>query len=231
MNRIRIKNNTYQVLHTPNLIIAPSMELLTGNWDDEDLKGFYVEEYDNLSEAQCSAFKMPDIDWYKLVRLNVDEYHKNNKYINHRLKQFNMFSNIESHLMSPDELKETTFNRVLKFGERYSTTYNMNDIITYSIIDPWTSNLNKISYMLEQDDNLKIFNKKVYWNKITILTGRTDLGLTYEIKLFPTILWKWAKWTHWYARTNKNENQIAIDTQRKKSIALQNTIDKTMNVR
>tara|TARA_Y100000780_G_scaffold205743_1_gene200914 strand:- start:2285 stop:2908 length:624 start_codon:yes stop_codon:yes gene_type:complete len=207
------------------------MELMVGNWEDDELQGFYVEEYNNLSEAQCSAFQLPDIDWYKLVRMNVDHYHQLNKIVGSLLKKYNFFANKETHLMRPEELKEVTFNRVLNFGERYTTTYNMNDIITINIIDPWSKNLVRIANMLEKEPNLRIFNRKVYWDKIIILTGETELGLTYEIKLFPTILWRWAKWTNWYGFTNKNENQKAIEQQRLKAIELQNQVDKGISIR
>ena len=231
MNRIRLKNNTYQVLHTPNLVIFPAMELMVGNWEDDMLQGFYVEEFTTLEEAQCSAFQMPDIDWYRLVRMNVDHFHKYNRKISHFLKKFNFFANIDPHLMTPEELKNVTFDRVLNFGERYSTTYDMNDIITYNIIDPWSKNLFRIADSLEKIPSLRIFNRRVYWNKIIVLTGYTELGLTYEIKLWPTVLYKWAKWTAWYKNTNKNENQNIIEKQRVKSIELQYTIDKNFILR
>jgi hypothetical protein len=107
----------------------------------------------------------------------------------------------------------------------------MNDIITINITDPWSKNLVRIANMLQQEPDLRIFDRKVYWNKIIILTGETELGLTYEIKLFPTVLWRWAKWTSWYGHTNKNENQKAIENQRLKAVKLQDTIDNSMKIR
>ena len=76
MNRIRIYNDIFQVLHTPTMIIDPSMEFMIGSWSDYDLRGFQITEYKTLDDAQFDAFRLPDIDWYKLVRIHVDYFYQ-----------------------------------------------------------------------------------------------------------------------------------------------------------
>lgn len=194
MNRIRQKDDKYQLLITPHLFYSPSMELIVGGWDDEHLKGFDIEEYDALDNAQYKAFQMPDIDWYKLVRMNSIYFNFINTIINKVIKKYHFKVHIDSHIMSPNELKNVTFDRVHKLGERYTMTHNMNDIISFCIINPWTINLEKLSKILISIPELRIRKKFIYYGHVIHLVGLTELGSTYEIKLWPSIIHQWALW-------------------------------------
>jgi CRISPR/Cas system endoribonuclease Cas6 (RAMP superfamily) len=193
MNRIRKVNNKFQVLYTPNLIVTPYNKLLIGLWKDYDLKGFRIEEFDNIMDAQYQAFRMPDIDWYKLIRLNIDEYHQKCSYIKNELDKYNFNTHFEPHILTPQELKHITFERVLKFGSRFNPATHQNDIINITIVDPFSHNLLKICDLLKNNKVLNIRNKKIHSNKIIVLTGLTDLGLTYQITLVPSLIYRWVK--------------------------------------
>ena len=67
MNRIREHNNKFQVLITPALKYNTTYELLLGNWDDYNFRGFVVLEFNNLESALKESLKHPDLDWSKLL--------------------------------------------------------------------------------------------------------------------------------------------------------------------
>jgi hypothetical protein len=231
MNRIRQSKNGFQVLITPNLGIAPSMELMTGHWDDDDLCGFYIEEYSCLDDAQCVAFRLPDIDWYKLVRLHADHYHQLNNFIKSVIFDYKFMVELKANYMSPEILKETTFNRVSNLGDRYSMTYDMNDIISFNIVNPWTKNVEKLAKILQEMPELRIKDVKVYGNKVIHLTGLTELGTTYEIRLWPTILYQWAEWHNTHSHRNTNVSNEKLNAIYKKYWDLQDNVDRSIHIR
>src|SRR3989304_6180205 len=67
MNRIRKFDGVFQVLITPEIKIAPDSPIMVGNWEDENLRNYYVLSFESLNDAQAEAFKYPDIDWHRLV--------------------------------------------------------------------------------------------------------------------------------------------------------------------
>lgn len=209
MNRIRKVDNTYQVLITPDIKISPDSSLLIGNWSDENLRNFHVLQFESLNDAQAEAFKYPDIDWYKIVL--------NHKYIFERLKESikqildeNSFSvDFRATLMDPDMFKNTMFDRVMKGGERFNMKYGMSDLISFTIINPWTTNLHHISRQLENyraylfRDDLRLRSKKIIDGHIICLYGITEFGTVYEIKLIPTLLHQWSDWFNKVGNKNK----------------------------
>lgn len=231
MNRIRHHNNAYQVLLTPHLKFAPSMELLVGNWDDEHLRGFSIVEYPTLPEAQCHAMRLPDIDWYKLVRMHIDYVHSLEKIINGTIQRHKFIVNLETKVMTPQELKEMTFRRVQNLGERYSVTYGANDIISFCIVNPWTKNLDELAHILTTIPELRIKRHKIYNKKINHLIGLTELGSTYEIRLWPTILHHWAVWEYENKHINRNKNNDRVQKVYQVALKQQNDIDSGMFIR
>jgi hypothetical protein len=229
MNRIRHKDGQYQVLLTPHLTLLPSMELLVGNWDDEHLRGFSVQEYNTLPEAQLLAFRLPDLDWYKLVRMHINHYHDLLKIINHVIDKYHFIVNLIPKVTSPEELKTITFDRVLNLGHRYAATYNMNDIISFNIINPWTKNIDELSKVLISIPELRIKKRKVYNHKIIHLIGLTELGSTYEIKLWTTVVFQTVKWLSEHSKENSNKTKL--DEMFKEALKLQSTIDKDLIIR
>nr|QBK88822.1 MAG: hypothetical protein LCMiAC01_05040 [Mimivirus LCMiAC01] len=104
--------------------------------------------------------------------------------------------------MGPIEFKNLMFDRVFYGGERFNLAENMSDIISFTIVSPWTANLRKLASRLEGyrahiwKDDLRIIHSrsKVVDNKTIFLYGMTELGTIYEIKLIPSLLYQWAQW-------------------------------------
>lgn len=200
MNRIRKVNNTFQVLITPDIKIAPDAPIMVGNWDDENLRNYSVIEYESLQDAQCEAFKYPDIDWYRFVTNHELIYRRLHSTIKQVIEKFNYVVELKPKLMTAFEFKNAMFDRVQNGGDRFNLRYNFTDIITFTIINPWSNVLHKVSKSLETArehlyrDDLRIKEKKIIDGKIICLYGITEFGSIYEIKLVPTVLYQWSEW-------------------------------------
>lgn len=200
MNRIRRVDDIFQVLITPYLKVAPDVPLLIGNWDDENLRNYSVISYESLNDAQCEAFNYPDIDWHRIVLSHEHIFIRLRDTIKDLLDQYDFKVEFKANIMDGEMLKNTIFNRVERDGERFNLRFAMNDIISFTIVNPWFNNLNKISHMLENyrahlaRDDLRIRYKRILDGKIIILHGHTELGTIYEIRLVPSTLDQWAMW-------------------------------------
>ena len=210
MNRIRKINNTYQVLITPDIKLSPDSSLLIGNWEDESLRNYYILQFESLNDAQCEAYNYPDIDWYRMSLNHQHIFQRLEQTIKYILNENNLNVEFRSTLMDATVLKNTMFDRVAKGGERFNLRYGMNDIINFTIINPWTNNLHNIAKILENyrawlyRDDLRLRHKKIVDGKIICLYGYTEFGTMYEIKLVPTLLQQWADW---YRKSGfRNEN-------------------------
>lgn len=226
MNRIREYNYRYQVLITPTMPFNSSFELMLGNWTDEHLRNYYILEFDNLGDAQCEAFKHPDLDWDKLVLLHQNAFYDIQKIIKEILKSYNFIGEIQPRILSPEELKQNMFDRVMYYGKRFTLKYKMNDIIAFHIINPFTKNLEKVSEYLENDSRLKIIRKFVN-NGVIHLIGKTDVGTTYEIGLWPTMISQWARWAEENPQiSNENKKYTFME-----SIKKQEQLDSGFEIR
>ena len=226
MNRIREYNYRYQVLITPTMPFNSSFELMIGNWTDEHLRNYYILEFDNLGDAQCEAFNHPDLDWDKLVLLHQNAYYDIQKIIKEILKSYNFIGEIQPRILSPEELKQNMFDRVMYYGKRFTLKYKMNDIIAFHIINPFTKNLEKVSEYLENDSRLKIIRKFVN-NGVIHLIGKTDVGTTYEIGLWPTMISQWARWAEENPQiSNENKKYTFME-----SIKKQEQLDSGFEIR
>lgn len=200
MNRVRKLGATFQVLITPSIKVSPDSALMIGNWDDSELRNFYILEFSNLGDAMCEALNHPDIDWYRLVLNQKDIFQRLRSTINKVVDDQGFTVNYIPHLMAPETLKNTMFDRVMKNGERFNLRYGMNDIMNFTIVNSSTKNLFKISKALENyrahpyRDDLRLRDKRVMNNKIICLYGVTEFGTMYEIKLIPTLLHEWGEW-------------------------------------
>lgn len=195
MNRIREINDMFQVIITPSYSTSPSMEIMLGNWSDTKLRGFKVVEFPTMHEAMDVAYRYPDIDWNKLVSIHEDAFETINKSVRSVLKKYNCIVELDSHLMDAEEIKNTMFNRVIKLGERYTLFYNANDVISINIINPWYRNLQMMAENLRTVPELRI--KQILRTKTNIiLIGVTDVGTTYEIRLWTTVVSQWARWIY-----------------------------------
>lgn len=73
----------------------------------------------------------------------------------------------------------------------------LNDIIGFRIIYPWSDGLYNIANILEQSSCLNIYDKKITENnKVIYLFGKTSLETTYEIQLWPTIIYTCFEYEH-----------------------------------
>lgn len=226
MNRIRKNKDVYQVLITPDVKMYPDASLMLGNWSDENLRGYYVEQFESLNDAQYEAYKYPDLDWYKLVLNHQYIFTRLDRTIRSIINDNKFSAEIRSNLMDPDTLKNTMFDRVLA-GERFNLKSNLNDIISFTIINPWSSTLKKITTILENyqyhlyRDDLRLKHKKVVDGKITILYGVTEFGTTYEIRLVPSLLQQWIDWHNKVGYKNPKHS----DTVYNKMLNQQNKLD------
>jgi hypothetical protein len=227
MNRIREYNGEFQVIVTPDIKISPDSSLLFGNWADENLRNYYILQFTTFNDAMAEALKYPDIDWYKMVL--------NHKYIFTRLEntlksiinEYKFNVELKSKLLDPETLKNVMMDRVIKGGDRFNLRYGLNDIISFTIINPWTNNLHNISKIIEKytnvtyRDDLRIRSKKIIDGKITYLYGYTELGTVYSIKLIPSLL---NEGVMWYDK-NGFRNEQNFMTQYNKLLKQQNALD------
>jgi hypothetical protein len=227
MNRIRNHNGLYQVLITPSIKISPDSSLMVGNWEDEELRNFHVLEFDTLRDAQCEAFEHPDIDWYRLVLNHKHIYIRLKGDLQKIIRESGINVEFLSNLMEADTFKNIIFNRVINNGERFNLKHDANDIISFTIVNPWTSNLNKLSKLIEfhrehlYRNDLRIKSKTIVDKKIIYLYGYTEFGTIYEIKLLPTLIYQWSVW---YLKHGYRNEQYA-DKLYKKYVKMQSDLD------
>jgi hypothetical protein len=206
MNRIRKYNNSYQVLLSPHQRYNVGFEFLLGSWTDTGLMGFEVQTVDTYNEAENIASNYPDLNWEQLVLYHKDFYTFIKKEIISVIISSNITVNIEYTLLSPQETKDILFNRVINgqigADNIYRLVYNMNDIISIVITNPWSSNLIELERHLVKHTRLNLFSK-LQKNGIIHLIGRTDIGTTYEIILLPNLINHWINWK------NKNTNHTS----------------------
>lgn len=210
MNRIRKTEDGYQVLITPNMKIAPDSPILVGNWEDDDLRNYYVLSFTTLNDAQGEAFKHPDIDWFRLILNHKYIFERLDLKLKEILDKYDYNVDYRAHLMTPEEFKNKMFERVIRNGERFNMRYSFNDIISFTIVTPYSTALHKIAKVIENhrdhlySDVLRIRYKKIIDGKTVVLQGITEFGSIYEIRLVPSILQNWADWMN---KTGKDEKQ------------------------
>ena len=196
MNRILQTNaNVFSVLVSPSFVTHTSMENMFNNWSDEKLRNYKIIDCSSMQDAMDLAYRMPIIDWNKIIDSHINSFEIIDSTIKNILKKCSFIVEIDSHLMNPLELKKTMFERIKFLGERFNLFYNANDIICVNIINPWTQNLIEITNILKNIPELRI--KKILITPTHIkMIGLTDIGTTYEIRLWTTHLSQCVKWIH-----------------------------------
>lgn len=234
MNRIRRVGKTYQTLISPHQKYNVGFEYLLGSWTDEALMGFDIKEFDTYSEAECEADNHPDINWDQLVDYHKDAYVFLKQYIQEILNHINIVVQFKPNLLTPEQTKNKMFERILK-GQKslknnntsdFRIVYDMNDIINFVIVNPWSKNLTEIELHLMKNARLNIF-KRIEKNNIIHLIGRTDIGTTYEILLVPSVINNWMEW-------RDRNNDLSLSQQLsalKNCIATQRVINATLALR
>lgn len=235
MNRIRRVGRGYQVLLSPHQKYNVGFEYLLGSWTDDNIIGFEVRDYGSYREAECEAIEHPDINWDQLVDYHKDAYTLLRDYLQKLLDKISMTVDLKSRLMTAEQTKNTMFERVSR-GQKelatrrvtsgFRTVYDMNDIISFRIINPWSKNLNEIELSLMNTQRLKIF-RRISKHGITQLVGRTDIGTTYEIILIPSVLNNWFEWR----QQNKQLSTDLIEAGLRNCIKTQKLIDAAPSLR
>lgn len=239
MNRVRETKGGYQVLTVPHRKYDVSFEFLLGSWTDEGLLGFKVYEYDNYADAECEALRGPDVNWEQLHDFHKDQYGLFGSIITDVLDYSEVTVNMYPHLMKPEQIKHTMMNRVLKAqktmalidgGEHpdhvdtgFRLAYDMNDIITYVVVNPWSANLAQVEQFLAKESRLNIF-KSHSTNGITHLVGRTDIGTTYSIILCPAVMYHFMLWKEEHA---SSVSSARMGNELRKAVRAQKAVDRT----
>lgn len=199
MNRIREINNKYQLLINNNYTTNPSIELTLGDiLNKEQLKNYEIKHYDNLQDAINEAYNYPPINFNKIHSDSVDIFKRLNLLVNNILLNENII--IKPKLLLPNEIKNMLFDRILKHGNRFNFYFNFNDIITFDLIHSHTNNLLNIINILKKHKELQIIRIEKTLTHIKLI-GLTENNLTYEIRLWTSILYDFMNWIYY---NNKN---------------------------
>jgi hypothetical protein len=193
MNRVRQYGNKFQVLITPHHRFHVGFELMLGNWTDPHLSNFRVETYNSWEDAMDRAYQFPDANWDQLVLYHKDIFAKIYDVIKYEISVNNLDVSIQPRLLNSYQIKNVMFDRVVGFGERFRLAYNMNDIISFRITNPYTANLEELAEIFSVNQALRIMFK-TQEDGVIKLVGKTDIGTTYEIILWSTLVAQWGKW-------------------------------------
>lgn len=226
MNRIRKVNNLYEVLITPHHVYDSSMELILGNWKDEDLADYSIKTFDTLNDAMAESYLHPDILWNKLSDDHIDNFKILNKKIREIIEKYNFIVDIKSSLLTGNQIKNCMFDRVKRNDGTFRLINQMNDIISFYIINPWTNNCAELGKIIVKDTSFKIIKHSIF-NKIINLVGETDIGTTYQIIILPTLMYQFIEWKN----KDRQLNQNTISNNLSQIIKAQDMLDKTVVLR
>jgi hypothetical protein len=205
MNRIRFNNGKYEVLITPFNQLDSGMQKFVGEWTNTSFGRFNVKTFDNMRDANELALQMPDVDWNKLVSDHKYCFIDLRNKVKNIINESELILSYEPTLMTSEQIKNLIFERVLKHGQRFTTTRNMNDIISLNISNPWSQNLDELADLIKKELSLKLVSMQRNGNVINFI-GKTDIGTTYEINLWPSLIHNWAKWA--IARPELSEREL-----------------------
>lgn len=217
MNRIRNINNKYEVLINNNYTTNPSIEVSLGELFNTQLRNYEIKIFDNLQDALNLAYNYPPLNFNKMHSDCVDNFKKLTYLINKVLKEQNV--NIKPKLLLPEEIKNMLFDRILQKGRRFTFYYNFNDIISFDIINPYYHNLIQLINILQQTKELRIIKIEKTFTHIKVI-GLTDNNITYEIRLWTSILFNFMTWI-----INNNKNLLDYMNELQLKINEQNLLD------
>ena len=207
MNRVRkVSDELYQVLITPHHRFDSNIEYLLIAWTDRNQRGFQVKEFNNLEDATVEAYKYPELDWSYLTSLQKSSYEILFKRIKHYLSEIDIVHDFIPKLLGPNEAKNFMFERILNKNDNFVLAYDMNDLISFTIVNPWSRNLKEIAFHLKQYSRLNL-TREYNVNGVIHLIGETDVNTTYEIVLYPTLIYHWKKW----ANLQNNPTKQSLD--------------------
>jgi len=225
-NRVRkYSKGIYQVLISGKNMYDSAGEMM-GNWTDDKLRNYRIEEFSNEEDALAEAYEHPDINWESIIMYHKEVYMHLYKLIKSELEENEFIVEFEPKMMTAEELKNKMFDRVMQFGDRFSLTYNLNDVIGFHIINPWGKNLREIYRVLKANRRLRIVRHEQKSGIIRMI-GETDVGSAYEIVLWPTLIAQWARWVEKHPELpNKSKDAAFRDI-----VRAQQQIEKTVNIR
>lgn len=207
MNRVRKTNDGYQVLYYPCRNFDPSTELLMGGWRDENLRGFSVSTFKTLHEAQVEALNSgADISWEKLHNDHEVFFDDIKQNVVNVLIKHNFIVDFNAKILNGLQIKNTLFDRAIK-NSRFTLAEHFNDIISFNIVNPWTSNCDEIVGLLKATKKLKIY-KEIKHNGVTHLVGITPANTTYEIIVWNTLMYQCATWLNKHPSHKKNKKLV-----------------------
>ncbi len=184
MNRIREHNNKYQVLITPCHKYDTSYELLLGNWDDFNFRGFDVLQVNDLESALLISNKLPDLDWHKLLLTLQNSFYDIKNFLE---SHFNLIATVNSNFTKPEIIKRNFFDRIIVYGNNFNLLHHMSDIINFTIKCNNKNYFNLVlSYLLnnkEISDKLGIIKKRTDNNNDIFLICKSSVNITYMIRV------------------------------------------------
>lgn len=192
MNRIRLHNNKYQVLITPEYKMSPDSSLLMGNWTDPSFTGFKIKEYNVYTDAFNEAIKYQNIDWDKLYLNHIEIFKRLRNLIVQILNDSYTDAEVQPNIMKPYQIKNAIMDRV---NDNFTLYHDMNDIISFTIYTKYTDDVFSLSAFLERfkfrynNDLLRIRNKHIIDENIIMLIGVTEQQTTYKILIMPTLFY------------------------------------------
>lgn len=192
MNRIRLHNNRYQVLITPEYKMSPDSSLLIGNWTDPSFNGFNIITFNNYQDAFKEAMKYQNIDWDRLYLSHTEIYKRLHKLLVEILNDSYLDADVQPKLMKPYQIKNAMMDRV---NPKFTLYHDMNDIISFTIYTKYTDDVFNISAFIERfkfrynNDVLRIRNKHIIDDHIIMLIGVTEQQTTYKILIMPSLFY------------------------------------------
>ena len=162
--------------------------------------------------------------------------------INYHENDFNNIKLLLTNILDSLKDKYTIwFQARLKTSESlyekiYTRNYtDINDVIGFRLIYPWTISLHDIANILQGYNELNIFNKILTErNKVIYLYGKTESNNIFEIQLWPTIIYTCFEFEHDKIYKPKQpvtfEQLTTAQYVRDKEHELQDILDKTMLV-
>lgn len=222
MNRIRKYNNHYQVIITNSNNNLPFSNVILGTTLDQYIHNYKLVTFHSLQDALYLSYNYPDINWHKIILDHKYIYHRLLSQINNIIKASNVNYILIPHLLSPDQLKQSIFNKIMKKNnDRINDKY----IISFTITNPWFINLSNLATVLINHrehlyrNDLRLFHKKIIDNSFIYIYGKTENGTIYTIELIPSLIYDWM------VNNGNLSDNLLLDKSYKKIIDKQKVID------
>jgi hypothetical protein len=218
MNRIqKIKNNLYSVL------ISGNTDSVISELSEYSISKMFIENYNTKEEAIQKAITLPDLNWGNIVNYHRYEFKRLKDIVYETISKYGTYIEFIPILKSPDKLKKEVFNRINYYKDTFHPNSHINDIIVFNIINPFSQNLKNIRPFLKNNKELNLNKSFTKDKKIFSLVGTTKNNTCYTINLYPSVLYNWLKTSEKISDIEKmNKNY-------KKTLELQDTIDKSYN--